>query len=143
MQNYYLISIYFGFIAFQTIVPLPETVQTTFIATLGDKVILHCPTQPGALLNYYSVIWLKDNVAIAEVRNLHSIIGTIHSQYSINMTSYSLVIDDANVNDSSNNYQCDLSVTIPRTNSHPQLQPSQGRISLTLQVNGKMLDVYL
>jgi hypothetical protein len=125
------------FTALQVIFPLTAAVQTVFTATSGDRIILQCPIQPGALLEYYSVQWMKDNVLIAEARNPHDIIAT-DSRYSIDASSYSLVIDNVNSNDSSSYYQCALFATNPITNTRQELVFSQPRnILLTLRVLSK------
>ena len=87
---------------------------------------------------------MKGSVLIAEVRNLHEVIRMIDSRHSINMTSYSLVIDDVNVNDSSNNYQCAIFATNPLTDAQHELLPPSDRDAmwLTLQVLGKEFYVY-
>ena len=110
--------------------------QTTFIATSGDRIIIECPLKPGALLEQYSVEWMKGNVRIAAARTPHDI-ETIDSRYSIDTTSYSLIIDDDNGNDSSI-YQCALFATIPGTNVQQELSFSQDHdVLLSLQVLGK------
>lgn len=113
-------------------------VQTTFVATSGDRTVLSCPLQPGALLKYYSVLWMKDNIGIAEIRNPHNIVMMTDSRYSINATSYSLIIDDTNENDSSINYQCALFVTNPLTDVRQELKFStEHDVLLSLQVLSK------
>ena len=82
---------------------------------------------------------MKDDI-IAEIQNLHSIISTMDSRYSINVTSYSLIIDGTDVNDSSTNYQCTLSVENPLTNTLQELKfSSDHQVMLSLQVLGKFL----
>ena len=122
------------------IFPLTAAVQTTFTATSGDRIVLQCPIQPGALIEYYSVEWMKGEVLIAEATNPRDIV-TMDSRYSIDTKSYSLVIDNVNSNDSSTNYQCALFATNPITNSKQELVFSQLRnVFLTLQVLSKFHD---
>ena len=80
---------------------------------------------------------MKDDIIkIAEIKNFHSTI--IDSRYSINTTSYSLIIDGANVSDTSTNYQCTVSVSNPLTDTLEVLQFSSGqKFVLSLQVFGK------
>lgn len=116
-------------------------VQTTYTATAGDRIVLQCPIQPGALLEYYSVKWMKGNVPIAKARNPYDI-STVNSRYSIDATSYSLAIDDVGLNDSST-YRCDLFATIPATKARRRLRFNQDRdILLSLRVLGKFRDYY-
>ena len=110
------------FAALQIIIPVPDDVQTTFNVTVGDTAILPCPIKPGALLQYYSVRWIKDNTLISESRNLQ--IMTIDSRYKISETTFSLIIDSVSVSDSSISYKCEVSVTNPITGAVMDLQPS-------------------
>ena len=129
------------FTALQTNFPMTTAVQTTFTATSGDRVVLQCPIQPGALLEYYSVKWMRGNILIAQrTRNPHGV-STVDSRYSIDTTSYSLVIDNVNDNDSSTNYRCALFVTNPLTNVLQELRFSQNRdVLLSLLVLSKFHD---
>ena len=57
--------------ALQTLIPIPDTgAIQSYTAHLGDRVDLRYPMQPGALLQHYSVIWMKDG---DEIANSHSI----------------------------------------------------------------------
>ena len=124
------------FTALQTIIPLPDPPpQTNFTAVSGDRVVLPCPIQPGALIQYYSVIWLKENSIIAQVHKQN--VSTVDdSRYNIDRATYSLIIDPVNINDTSTRYGCDLFVTDPITTSRRQLQLSPP-VSLALHVIGK------
>ena len=105
-----------------------------FTATSGDRVVLPCPIQPGALLRHYSVRWMKDNTAIAlfnpqRVRNVIN-----DSRYEIDRTDYSLIIKSVNINDTSiAGYRCDLTVHRPTLSQYVlQSTPS---VTLSLKVN--------
>ena len=102
---------YFCFAAPQTVVTLPKEVQTTFTAAVGGTAVLHCPIQPGALLQYYSVRWTKSNVAIAD---LSTSLGfrSMDSRYSIDRSSFSLTIHSVNVNDSDTSYKCENKTSV-------------------------------
>ena len=108
--------------------------QTTFTATAGNTVVLHCPIQPGALLQYYSVRWTKSNTAIARFSTPEGFRST-DSRYSINRASFSLAINPVNVNDSDTSYKCEVYVSYPTGSDNVQLVPSR-QISLTLDVIG-------
>ena len=101
----------------------------------GDRVVLPCPIQPGALIQYYSVIWLKENSIVAEVHR-QNIVTADDSRYNIDRATYSLIIDPVNINDTSTRYGCDLFVTDPITNSQRQIQSSPP-VSLSLHIIGK------
>ena len=68
---------FFYSVAFQTIVPVQPSPQTNITAISGERVILPCPIQPGALLQQYSVRWMKGSTTIAEASNPHSIMIVI------------------------------------------------------------------
>ena len=103
----------------------------------GDKVVLLCPIQPGALLQQYSVRWKKDNSAIADYDPC-SVLTAIDSQYNINRANYSLIINSVTINDTSTDYQCELRVMNPLTDTKHVLQlPPPASASLSLKVIGK------
>lgn len=123
----------------QTIAPVPKSFQTTFTVRVGDIAILPCPTPPGALLQSYSVIWMKDDVTIVTAENPQNINAFTMNDYPrFDLDSaYSLVIHSVNLNDSSSNYHCVLSVTNPLTDAKREVQPYPNRkIPLTLIIIG-------
>ena len=100
----------------------------------GDRVVLPCPIQPGALLEQYSVVWRKGDTAIVEAINPQDV--RTEPRYNIDRATYSLIIDSVNINDTSSGYRCELSVTNPITNAVNMLQLSS-EVSLSLTVIGK------
>ena len=95
--------------------------------------VLPCPFKPGALLQYYSVKWMKDSIEIAESSN---------SKYRIDRATYALIIDPVSVNDTSSNYQCQMFVTNPITEVKQELQfypqpTSDVSLSLTVVATSK------
>ena len=112
------------FAALQISIPVPDDVQTTFNVTVGNTAILPCPIKPGALLQYYSVWWNKDNTLISELQLGNLQTTTIDSRYKISETTFSLIIDSVNVNDSSKGYKCEVSVNNPLTDAVTNLQLS-------------------
>ena len=99
----------------------------------GDKVVLLCPIQPGALLQQYSVRWMKNNILIADY-NPQSVRTVNDSRYNIDRANYSLIIISVTVNDTSTDYKCELTVLNPKTSSQQILHPL---VILSLQVIGK------
>ena len=92
--------------------------------------VLPCPFKPGALLQYYTVKWMKDSIEIAKAPNCNS-------KYRIDRATYALIIDPVSVNDTSSSYQCQMFVTNPKTNTKVQLQfypQPTSEISLSLTV---------
>ena len=121
----------------QTIIPLLPSSQMNFTAMSGDKVVLLCPVQPGALLQQYSVRWKKDNSAITDY-DPWSVLTAIDSRYNINRANYSLIINSVTINDTSADYKCELRVMNPSTHTLQKLQPSSpALVSLSLKVIGK------
>ena len=105
---------FYSFTALQTSIPiLSMCINQKYTALSGERVVLSCPFKPGALLQYYSVKWMKDSIDIAKAPN---------SKYRIDGATFALIIDPVSVNDTSSNYQCQVSVTNPNTNTKEQLQ---------------------
>ena len=105
--------------ALQTLIPMTDTrAIQSYTARSGDRVDLHCPMQPGALLQHHSVIWTKDG---DEIANSHSIRKS-NSRYNIDRATYALIIEPVNENDTSSSYNCQVYVTNPITDTKQQLQ---------------------
>ena len=123
------------FTALQTIVPLIPLPQTRFTAMSGERVVLLCPIQPGALLQHYSVRWMKDDTAIARFnpQRVRTAIDNNYSRYEIDRADYSLIIKSVNINDTSIvGYHCDLTVHRPTLSQYVlQSTPS---VTLSLKV---------
>jgi hypothetical protein len=100
----------------------------------GDKAVLDCPIQPGALLQQYSVRWTKDHTPIAAVLSPQGELEHTDPRYQIDRDRYSLIIDSVIINDTSTDYLCELFVTIPISRSKYQLQPT---MTLSLEVVGR------
>ena len=131
---------YYTHAALQTTVPVSRFVQTAFTARVGDTAVLPCPIQPGALSQYYSVIWMKDGV---EIINPQTIIMPQNSNSRLELDSaYSLVIHSVNLNDSSTDYQCMLFVTNPKTDTKQEVKPDR-EITITLNIIGMQLIIIL
>ena len=109
-----------------------DSIQINFTVTVGDTVVMPCPVPPGALMQYYSVEWMKDNnILICTNRSRDHIADP---RYGID-GAYSLVISSVDVNDSSSSYECVLHSTNPITNVRQELQAYPERdILLTLHV---------
>ena len=134
---------YSTYTALQTIYPVSrsELTTTTFTARVGDTAILPCPTPPGALIQYYSVRWMKDDVTIITADSPQAI-TQVDPKFDVD-TTYSLVIHSVNLNDSSSNYRCELSVTNPLTNTKQVVQPDHEIPSLMLNIMIGMHTLYL
>lgn len=135
---------YSTYTALQTIYPVSrsELTTTTFTARVGETAILPCPTPPGALIQYYSVRWMKDDVTIITADSTQAI-TQVDPKFDVDTTSYSLIIHSVNLNDSSSNYHCELSVTNPLTKTKQVVQPDHGIPSLRLNIMIGMHTLYL
>ena len=105
--------------------------EINFTATVGDTAVLTCPIPPGALLQSYSVIWMKDSLPILSAQDQ---ITKTDPRYRIN-DAFSLIIESVDVNDSSSSYQCVMYSTNPITGVRQELQPQPERdilLSLTI-----------
>ena len=109
--------------------------QSNFTAVLGDRAVLPCPIEPGALLQQYSVRWMKGNTPIAEY-NPQDVMTADDSRYKIDRANYSLIINSVTINDTCVDYKCELSVLNPLTKSKVTLQPSYP-VTLSLEIIGK------
>ena len=123
------------FTAPQTTIPLPDPPpQTKFTAVSGDRVVLPCPIQPGAFIQYYSVEWSIEKSTVVR-RNT---VTADDSRYNIDRATYSLIIDPVNINDTSTRYGCQLFVINPITDNVQQLQLHLIQsLNLSLQVISK------
>jgi hypothetical protein len=73
---------------------------------------------------------MKDDVEIANSQST----GTPESRYDIDRATYALTIDPVDESDTSSNYQCQVFVTNPITNTKQQLQLASGvQLSLTVK----------
>ena len=111
----------------------------SFTAMEGERVVLSCPIQPGALLEYYSVIWMKDNIKIADSETLETLNET-NSRYDIDRATYALTVDPVSADDSSTSYECQVYVQnpIPGTKQQLHFYPQQtSGVLLSLAVNIK------
>ena len=107
-----------------------------YTALSGDRVVLPCSIEVGALLQSYSVEWIKGNVKIAEALNPQQI-RTINSKYDIDRSTYALIINPVSVSDSSTEYRCNIFVNNSIAHAKQQLQYNSqtgSDISLSLSV---------
>ena len=127
--------------ALQTLIPISDIPQTQSFTQ--DQVVLPCPIRPGALLQYYSVIWIKDSIEIAKSLKPQEVVTT-DDRYSIDGSTFALIIDPVSMpGDLSEDYQCQVFVTNPITGSKQQLQhypqlTSSVRLSLSLTVQANV-----
>jgi hypothetical protein len=136
--------LYFTCTALQTIALVSSrSVQTIFTARVGGTAVLPCPIPPGALSQYYSVIWMKDGVKIIEAVNPQTI-TLLNGNSRLDLDdAYSLVIHSVNLNDSSSNYRCRLFITNPNTDTKQEVQSYPDRdIPLTLNITGMSWNIH-
>ena len=117
---------------------LPPT--SLFFAKVGSIARLECPETPGALLGQYYGIWRDSNssTTLLDVPKptAPSISPSVPDpRYSIDRSTFSLVIEDVVLSDSSSTYQCELRVESPQM---PQETYTFGRsINLELLAYGE------
>ena len=136
------------FTALQTKIPLPDPPpQRHFTAISGDRVVLPCPIQPGALIQYYSVSWYKENSLLAQAGRLFVSESKVDdSRYNIDRATFSLIIDPVNINDMSTQYKCHICVKFPKKPVIRPLHLIQSNhltfLKLSLQVTSKYYAQY-
>lgn len=138
-QSYHMILLLYIilFTALQTLIPIPDTCATrSYTALSGNRVVLPCPIEPGALLQHYSAIWMKGSVMIAEAINPQNVRKT-DCRYDIDRATYALIINPVSVNDSSTDYKCQVLVNNPTTRTRQQLHYYPQSLSLTVNANSK------
>ena len=110
-----------------------------FYAIPQNRAILHCPIQPGALVQYYYGRWEKDGNTLIQLPqpingNPQEIVRS-DSRYDLDRTTFSLIINSVEVSDAGDDYPCILYVVDPRNDLPINLQT--GTAHLMLMVNGK------
>ena len=117
---------------------LPENFETMYTVTNGSTAILQCPTPPGRLRQHYSVQWKKGYAVIAALISSSIAVNTA-PRHSIDRTDFSLIIEDVQFDDASENYKCEVFVTDPLSfNGQTRIRlETVPLVTLTLQVNGK------
>ena len=117
---------------------LPENFETVYTATNGSNTTLQCPTPPGRLRQHYSVRWKKSYSGVAALISSSIAVNTA-PRHSIDKTDFSLIIEDVQFDDASENYKCEVFVTDPlsfkgQTRIRLETVPL---VTLTLHVNCK------
>ena len=111
-------------VAFPDSRPIPRRNPT--YAVIGETVTLQCGIQPGALPGQYFATWSNGtnsqtlyDYPTPSTRQVNPSLefNTDESHYSIDRSDLSLIIIDARLSDSLENYRCVLGVEEPRTDS--------------------------
>ena len=97
--------------------------------------MLSCIVKPGALIQYYYVIWYKNDEPIVELDTLEDL-RQAGSRYDIDQSTFSLIINSVNTSDSSTNYLCEVFVENPLSHTYTLIRPEFDD-TLTLNVNGE------
>ena len=119
------------FTALQTSAPDHANVRTNFMAISGSTAILECPNKPGALLQYYSVRWMKNYTAVARFSDSEGFSST-DPRYNIDRSTFALMISSVNWTDAGKGYQCEVYVRNPSTEDEHQLPPHNDLITLDI-----------
>ena len=118
---------------------LTDRFDEIFYAIPQNQAVIHCPIQPGKLIQYYYGQWVKDGNTLVELPqpingNPQEIVQS-DNRYNLDTSTFSLIINSIEVSDAGDNYQCILNVIDPRNDLPIYLQTSTAY--LTLMVNGK------
>ena len=88
------------------VLPLP---QPTY-AIIGERVQLNCVISPGRLIEQYSITWDRSETIIYRSRDSPP---TLDDRYSVDPFDLSLIIDNVQLEDASEEYHCSLTVADP------------------------------
>ena len=130
---------YYFYAAYLPFNRVTDPFDEIFYAIPQNRAILHCPIQPGALVQYYYGRWEKDGSTLVQLPqpingNPQEIVRS-DSRYDLDRTTFSLIINSVEVSDAGDDYLCILYVVDPRNDLPINLQT--GTAHLTLMVNGK------
>ena len=79
-------------------------------AVIGEQVQLNCVVSPGLLIQQYTVTWDRSGIIIYRSRDSPP---TIDDRYSVDPSDLSLIIDNVQLEDASEEYHCLLTVADP------------------------------
>ena len=132
---------YYFYAAYLPFNRVTDGIDEIFYAIPQNRAILHCPIQPGALVQYYYGRWEKDGNTLVQLPqpingNPQEIVRS-DSRYDLDRTTFSLIIDSVEVSDAGDDYRCILNVVDLCSDPPLPIYLQTGTVHLTLIVNGK------
>ena len=132
---------YYFYAAYLLFNRVTDPFDEIFYAIPQNRAILHCPIQPGALVQYYYGRWEKDGNTLIQLPqpingNPQEIVRS-DSRYDLDRTTFSLIINSVEVSDAGDDYQCILNAVDLRSDPPLSIYLQTGTVHLTLIVNGK------
>ena len=132
---------YYFYAAYLPFNRVTDQFDEIFYAIPQNRAILHCPIQPGALVQYYYGRWEKDGNTLIQLPqpingNPQEIVRS-DSRYDLDRTTFSLIINSVEVSDAGDDYRCILNVVDLRSDPPLPIYLQTGTVHLTLIVNGK------
>ena len=85
-------------------------------AIMGKQVQLNCTIPPGRLIQQYYVTWDRSGRTIYQTRHNNPPLR-LSNRYSVNPSDLSLIIDDVQFEDASDEYHCVYTVVDPNPNT--------------------------
>ena len=81
--------------------------------------IIDCPVKVGVFKKYYSVTWYKDEQSILEFDAPdHEMLTATEARYSIDRSSFALIIHSVDISYSNTSYRCDVFFTNPLSSTN-------------------------
>ena len=132
---------YYFYAAYLLFNRVTDPFDEIFYAIPQNRAILHCPIQPGALVQYYYGRWEKDGNTLIQLPqpingNPQEIVRS-DSRYDLDRTTFSLIINSVEASDAGDDYQCILNAVDLCSDPPLSIYLQTGTVHLTLIVNGK------
>ena len=111
---------------------MPHHKPSPVYAIVGERVQLNCIISPGKLIKQYFIKWERTTQTIVSTRNL---LPPLDDRYSVDPSDLSLIIDDVELEEASDAYQCRLTVEDPntmQTYEYNNLQSNNNNIQLII-----------
>ena len=108
---------------------------------MGEQVQLNCAIAPGMLIQYYYVTWEVDEQTAYRTRPNVSP-QPLNDNYGLNASNLSLIINNVQLEDASNEYHCILTVVDPTSPNSDEEYPYDNYlqdVNIGLVVLGKLV----
>ena len=116
---------------------LPSPPPTYAIA--GERVQLNCTIPPGRLTQQYYVSWDRSGTTVYKTRRNNSLLK-LNDHYSVDPSDLSLIIDDVQFEDISDDYHCVFTVFDPNPDvMQSHIYTNMKSRDIQLKVLGKLI----